>query len=266
MQRSLVIAQPEPMNQPSAVELEVGRIAELVRQRRFARGLQASPQALLATVPENRDAAVPARPSAAACCGNCRQPWPPLHDSSACTRASAACTRNVASATWRCARHPRPSRPSCAAVNINPALPVSWSMLEGLYRMTGDADERRDGAAHVATLDKLPPEVVTATALFSDGELGGRRAADPRLPRCSTATTSRRCGCWRASASSATCSMMRSCCSKGCSTWRRTIRPRASSTRRCSSSDTCTRQAQEQARRLLAAEPANRNYRTLCMR
>ena len=26
------------------------------------------------------------------------------------------------------------------AVNINPALPASWSMLEGLYRMTGDAE------------------------------------------------------------------------------------------------------------------------------
>jgi hypothetical protein len=38
------------MNQPSAVELEVGRIAELVRQRRFAETLQAS-AALLARVP-----------------------------------------------------------------------------------------------------------------------------------------------------------------------------------------------------------------------
>ena len=25
------------------------------------------------------------------------------------------------------------------AVNINPALPMSWRMLEGLYRLTGDA-------------------------------------------------------------------------------------------------------------------------------
>ena len=56
-------------------------------------------------------------------------------------------------------------------VHINPALPASWSMLEGLFRMTRQAESASDAAAHVATLKKLPPEVVTATALFSDGEL-----------------------------------------------------------------------------------------------
>jgi predicted Zn-dependent protease len=58
------------------------------------------------------------------------------------------------------------------AVNINPALPASWNMLERLYRLTGDADKADTAAAHVATLKGLPPEVVTATALFSDGDLG----------------------------------------------------------------------------------------------
>ena len=57
------------------------------------------------------------------------------------------------------------------AVNINPALPASWSMLERLYGMTGDAGNRAAAAAHVATLKSLPAEVVTATALFSDGDL-----------------------------------------------------------------------------------------------
>jgi len=57
------------------------------------------------------------------------------------------------------------------AVNINPALPASWSMLVGLYRMTGEADHAATAAAHVETLKSLPPEVVTATSLFSDGEL-----------------------------------------------------------------------------------------------
>jgi predicted Zn-dependent protease len=57
------------------------------------------------------------------------------------------------------------------AVNINPALPSSWSMLQGLYRLTGDAGNADTAAAHVATLKRLPPEVVTATALFSDGDL-----------------------------------------------------------------------------------------------
>jgi tetratricopeptide (TPR) repeat protein len=58
------------------------------------------------------------------------------------------------------------------AVNINPALPTSWRILEGLYRLTGDAQNAATAAAHVATLAGLPPEVVTATSLFSDGDLG----------------------------------------------------------------------------------------------
>ena len=57
------------------------------------------------------------------------------------------------------------------AVHINPALPASWSMLEGLFRMTRQPESAAEAAAHVATLKKLPPDIVTATALFSDGEL-----------------------------------------------------------------------------------------------
>ena len=58
------------------------------------------------------------------------------------------------------------------AVNINPALPMSWRMLEGVYRLTGDTANAAMAAAHVATLAALPPEVVTATSLFADGDLG----------------------------------------------------------------------------------------------
>ena len=57
-------------------------------------------------------------------------------------------------------------------VNINPALPASWNMLAGLYRMTGQATSAAQAAAQVATLQNLPAAVVTATALFYDGELG----------------------------------------------------------------------------------------------
>jgi tetratricopeptide (TPR) repeat protein len=56
-------------------------------------------------------------------------------------------------------------------VSVNPALPASWHMLEGLYRMTGQTAEAARAAAHAATLKKLPAAVVTATALFYDGEL-----------------------------------------------------------------------------------------------
>jgi predicted Zn-dependent protease len=57
------------------------------------------------------------------------------------------------------------------AVNINPALPMSWRMLEGVYRIARDETNAAMAAAHVATLKALPPPVVTATALFSDGDL-----------------------------------------------------------------------------------------------
>jgi tetratricopeptide (TPR) repeat protein len=56
-------------------------------------------------------------------------------------------------------------------VNINPALPTSWTMLERLYRLTGDLENAAAAAGHVATLKQLPPEVVRAGSLFSDGEL-----------------------------------------------------------------------------------------------
>jgi tetratricopeptide (TPR) repeat protein len=56
-------------------------------------------------------------------------------------------------------------------VNINPALPASWSMLQSLYRMTGDEKNAATAAEHVAILQKLPPEVLQATGLFADGAL-----------------------------------------------------------------------------------------------
>jgi tetratricopeptide (TPR) repeat protein len=58
-----------------------------------------------------------------------------------------------------------------AAVNLNHALPASWRTLEALYRMRGKADEAAMAASHVATLRNIPPEVVTATGLFMDGDL-----------------------------------------------------------------------------------------------
>ncbi|HEX3888727.1 MAG TPA: sulfotransferase [Phenylobacterium sp.] len=57
------------------------------------------------------------------------------------------------------------------AVNINPALPASWKMLQGLYGLVGDPANAATAAQHVATLAALPGEVVTATSLFSDGDL-----------------------------------------------------------------------------------------------
>ncbi len=67
---------------------------------------------------------------------------------------------------------PRAIESLLLAVNINPALPASWKMLNGLYRLTGDAQNAEIAAQHVATLETLPPDVVRATSLFSDGDVG----------------------------------------------------------------------------------------------
>ena len=157
------------MSHPSAVELEVRRIRELVNARRFAEGLRAA-DALLVAVPENRDV---------------------LYLRAHAQRLRGDIPAALASLAGLERLHPRFSRlyqerghcyvalkqaseaidAFLHGVRINPALPVSWSMLEGLYRITGQAANAAAAAAHVATLKELPPEVVTATTLFSDGEL-----------------------------------------------------------------------------------------------
>jgi len=62
------------------------------------------------------------------------------------------------------------------AVNLNLALPMSWKMLAGIYRITGDADKAAMAAGHVTALQALPPPVVAATALFFDGDLAPAEA------------------------------------------------------------------------------------------
>ena len=57
-----------------------------------------------------------------------------------------------------------------SSVNINAALPSSWSMLERLYRITGDVQKATTAAEHLTMLRRLPPQIVQAGSLFCDGE------------------------------------------------------------------------------------------------
>jgi tetratricopeptide (TPR) repeat protein len=57
------------------------------------------------------------------------------------------------------------------AVSLNPALLASWSMLERLHRMTGDLASAAAAAEHVVTLKRLPPQILEAGSLFSEGAL-----------------------------------------------------------------------------------------------
>ena len=151
------------------MELEVRRIRQLVSERRFAEGLRAA-DALLVAVPENRDVLylraqaqrllgdIPAALATLAALEQLHPRFSRLHQE----RGHCYVVLKQAPQAIDAFLH---------GVHINPALPASWSMLEGLYRMTGQAANAAEAAAHVATLKELPPEVVTATALFSDGEL-----------------------------------------------------------------------------------------------
>src|SRR3984893_8196961 len=164
------------MSHPSAVELEVRRIRELVEQRRFAEGLRAA-DALLVAVPENRDVLylrahaqrlrgdIPAALATLAGLERLHPRFSRLYQE----RGHCYVALKQASEAIDAFLH---------GVHINPALPASWSMLEGLYRMTGQAENAAEAAAQVETLKKLPAEVVTARVLFSDGELA---EAEPLL-------------------------------------------------------------------------------------
>ena len=57
------------------------------------------------------------------------------------------------------------------AVNLNPALTQSWTMLERLYRATGEPKGAVAAHEQVLMLENLPPEIVRAGSLFSDGDL-----------------------------------------------------------------------------------------------
>lgn len=57
------------------------------------------------------------------------------------------------------------------AVSLNPALTTSWVMLERLYRIAGQAKRATAASEHISVLQQLPPEVLRAGSLFSDGDL-----------------------------------------------------------------------------------------------
>jgi tetratricopeptide (TPR) repeat protein len=155
--------------QPSPVEIEVRRLRELAKIGRYAEALGAA-EALGVQVPENRDVlyliALNQRylnriPEALATLERLEQLHPGF---SRLYQERGHCYVALRDA-------PRAIDALLRGVNINPALPASWSLLEGLYRMTGDANNAATAAQHVATLKRLPQEVVQATSLFSDGEL-----------------------------------------------------------------------------------------------
>jgi tetratricopeptide (TPR) repeat protein len=148
---------------------EVTRMRTLLRQQKFGEALAAG-RAVLAQEPQHRDGLL-------------------------CVAAAQRCLGQVADAlqTLQLLERQQPrfsrlheERGNCLvfmknapqaieafllAVNLNHALPNSWRMLEGLYRMAGERENQAMAANHVATLQKIPAEIVAATGFFMDGDL-----------------------------------------------------------------------------------------------
>jgi tetratricopeptide (TPR) repeat protein len=153
----------------SPVESEVSRIRALIKERRFAEAAAAA-SALLGQVPENRDVLFLLalgqrqllRTADALATLEQLERFHPGYSRLYQERGHCYVAMKDA---------PQAIQSFLRAVAINPALPASWGMLEGLYRMCGDAENAGTAAAHVAKLKTLPQEVITATGLFSDGDL-----------------------------------------------------------------------------------------------
>ncbi|GAC1454443.1 MAG: tetratricopeptide repeat-containing sulfotransferase family protein [Steroidobacteraceae bacterium] len=147
----------------------VSTIRALVRERKFAQAL-ASAEALLARQPADRDgllfAAIAQRHlgrigDALDTLARLEQHHPRfsrLHEELGHCHAA----RREA---------PRAIEAFSTAVRANNALPASWSMLEGLYRITGQSDQAAMAARELATLRGIAPQIVAATSLYLDGDL-----------------------------------------------------------------------------------------------
>jgi tetratricopeptide (TPR) repeat protein len=160
----------------TAIAAEVPRIRALLGRQKFAEALAAA-EALLPVAPEHRDLllflAVAQR-----CLGRTEAALAALADLERLYPRFSRLHEERGHCFVFLKQAPQAIQAFLEAVNLNHALPASWRMLEGLYRMTGQADNMAMSAAHVATLRNLPPEVVTATGLFMDGDLD---AAEPMV-------------------------------------------------------------------------------------
>ena len=163
-----------PSTPVSPIEAEVLRIREALERKQFGAALGAA-EALAATVPENRDVlymrAVSLRflnriPDALAVLEQLQRLHPGF---SRLYQERGHCFVGLRDA-------PRAIETFLTAVNLNPALPASWRSLQTLFRMTGQHGNAEMAAGHIAALERLPAEIVTATALFSDGELAPAEA------------------------------------------------------------------------------------------
>ena len=159
----------EPAESQSPIDAELGRIRTLMEKGQFVEALGAA-EAVNQTAPGNRDIeysiAVCLRylkrvPEALAVLDRLEESHPGFsrqyQERGHCYVAMKDAPRAIAAYQ--------------KAVNRNPALPASWSKLAALYKMSGDLENANTALSHIKVTAQLAPEVVTATGLFSDGDV-----------------------------------------------------------------------------------------------
>jgi len=157
----------QPSTSPVAVE--VAQIRALLRQQKFGEALSAG-RALLARQPDHRDGLLFVA-AAQRCLGQVAEALQTLVVLERGHPRFSRLFEERGNCLVFLRNAPKAIDAFLIAVNMNHALPNSWRMLEGLYRMTGQAENQAMAASHVATLQNIPAEIVTATGFFMDGDL-----------------------------------------------------------------------------------------------
>jgi tetratricopeptide (TPR) repeat protein len=155
----------------SRIETQVRHLRGLVEKRRFSDALAAA-EKLRLEVPENRDVlyllAVSQRylgRIADALVTSAQ--FEALHpDYGRLFQERGHCLRAVGESAAAIAAYQQ-------AVALNQTLSASWHALKDLYGAQGDAKQAKLAAANAAKLASLPPAVVSATNVFSEGDIYG---------------------------------------------------------------------------------------------
>ena len=154
---------------PSRIETEIRRVRELLRRREFEAALRAG-KALLAEVPENRDALY-----VVAVSQRYLQRIPDALTTLARLEALHPQYPRLFQERGHCHVALRAAGPAIEAfehaVTLNSSLPASWRALSALYRMAGQEAHAKRAAENVEKLASLPVEILTAFSMFADGEI-----------------------------------------------------------------------------------------------
>src|SRR5215469_6977778 len=159
---------------PSELDTRLRGVRELLERSQFEAALRAG-EALRADVPENRDVlymiAVAQRylqriPEALDTLARLEQLYPEYP--------------RLFQERGHCHVARRAAAPAIEAferaVMLNPFLPASWHALRVLYGMGGPKDRVLHAQRNIATLANLPPEILTASSMFNDGEIRSAEA------------------------------------------------------------------------------------------